>query len=180
VEAMAAVEAPAVAEASPPVEAAAATAVAEAAPAAEEPEEVKVEFDKTDVDIQVAPPPPMKRVQVSNQMDILAELDSLRKQATMSAPGPTRTKSAGGGPALDLDALIGAGAIRQKELRRRLAKQVNSDVFRRMHALQLAIRLQDASGETIHTLDPVLLSVEQSGALEKLSLLLTIDLENKR
>jgi hypothetical protein len=122
----------------------------------------------------------MKRVQVSNQMDILAELEDLRKQATMTSSQTTsRSKASPATPVLDLDSLIGGTGGRQRELRRKLGRTINSDVFEQMKALQLAIRLQDANGETIHTLDPILLSVEECGGVEKLSLLLTIDLENK-
>jgi len=146
---------------------------AEPEPEVAEPEpEVVVDFEKTDVDIT---PPPVKTVHVSNQMDILAELDTLRKEATMSSVSrKDRTSS----PELDLDSLLGGGQNRNKELRRRIAKSLNNDIFKHMHALQLAVRIQDSSGETIHILDPVSLHVERASALEKLSLQFTIDLEN--
>jgi len=137
--------------------------------------EMRVEFSQSENGEPVSEPPPLKRVQVSNQIDILAELDSLRKQATMD-PGDRERRSAS--PSLDIDALLGGGEQRSREMRRRLSHELNSDIFQRMQGLQVAIRIQDATGTTIHTLDPVLMSVDEAGSLERLSLLLTLDLEN--
>jgi len=147
---------------------------AEAEGEAEPEPDVVVDFEKTDVDMR---PPPVKTVHVSNQMDILAELDTLRKEATMSS---SYRKDRSSSPELDLDSLLGGGPNRNKELRRRIAKPLNNDIFKHMHALQLAVRIQDSNGETIHILDPVSLHVERASAIEKLSLQFTIDLENVR
>lgn len=140
--------------------------------------DVKVEFDHTGVNLeQLAAPPPLKRVQVSNQMDILAELDGLRKQATMESYG--RRSAAPRATDLDLDALLGGGGDRQvRELRRRIEKSINSDIFQRMHGLQIAVRIQDKSGETIHTLDPFSMIIDEASGLKRLSLQFTVDLEN--
>jgi signal recognition particle receptor subunit beta len=173
-------------EAAEPSEAAAAdeeTELSEAAPADEgadatedaEPteSEVEVDFEKTEIDVT---PPPLKRVHVSNQMDILAELDTLRKAATMSSE-TRRQRSAA--PSLDLDTLLGGSPERSREMKRRIAKQLNNDIFEHMHALQLAVRIQDREGETIHTLDPVSLHVNDASSADKVSLQFTIELENK-
>ncbi len=146
------------------------------APFVDEDSDVQVEFSTDDTSDADAPPaPPVKRVHLSNQMDILAELDGLRKQATMGAtsrsPAPAERE-------IDLDALIGGASSDVRELRRRIEKSVNSDVFKRMHGVQLAVRIQDRDGETIHTLDPVSLVVDKADTLNKLSLQLTVDLEN--
>ncbi len=152
---------------------------AEAPPPASESDsdvDVKVEFDHTGVNLeQLAAPPQLKRVQVSNQMDILAELDGLRKQATMESY--ERRAASTRATELDLDALLG-GDRKVCELRRRIEKTINSDIFQRMHGLQLAVRIQNKAGETIHTLDPVSLIVEEAPRLKRLSLQLTVDLEN--
>ncbi len=137
--------------------------------------EMLVEFSQSESEVLAAEPPPLKRVQVSNQMDILAELDSLRKQATMG-PGDRERRSST--PSLDIDALIGGGRQHSRDLRRRLSEAVNSDIFKRMQSLQVAIRIQDGAGSTIHTLTPVEMAVDEAGSLEKISLQLTLDLEN--
>jgi len=145
-------------------------------PFVDEDSDVQVEFS-TDDESGDDPPvaPPVKRVHVSNHMDILAELEGLRKQATM---GASARSAASADREIDLDALIGGGSPDVRELRRRIEKAINSDVFRRMHGVQLAVRIQDRDGETIHTLDPVSLVVDKADALKKLSLQLTVDLEN--
>jgi hypothetical protein len=145
-------------------------------PLGDEESDVKVEFDQTNGRTSDDTPPPMKRVQVSNQMDILAELEGLRQQATM---GSRERRLRGPEPELDIDALL-AGSEQTRELRQRVEKTINSDVFRNMRGLQVAIRIQDARGETIHSLEPVSLEVGHSEKLERLSVRFTVDLENHR
>lgn len=137
-------------------------------------DEVAVDFDQS-AGAAAPAPPPLKRVQVSNQMDILAELDDLRRQATMEAGSRRRGSSAGD---LDIDSLLGGGLSNNRELRRKVEKRLNSDIFKRMHGLQIAVRIQDAAGDTIHVLDPVSLLVEDAESLKRLSLQFTVDLEN--
>jgi signal recognition particle receptor subunit beta len=132
-----------------------------------------VEFAR-DADDRAKPvqPPPMKRVQVSNQMDILSELDNLRHSPTLGTAGR------GGGSNLDLDALLKGDKPKSQDLQRRIEKDINSDIFQRMHQLQFAVRIQDKAGDTVHTLDPVSLIVKDAASLEKLILQFTVDLKN--
>jgi len=143
----------------------------------DEESDLEVEFDQANGGTARVEPPPVKRVQVSNQMDILAELEGLRKQATMGSF--SRQGAAESAGDLDIDALL-AGTDESRELRSKVEQSLNSDVFQRMGALQLAIRIQNAEGETIHTLEPVSLAVSKADKLKKLSLQLTVDLENKQ
>ncbi len=137
---------------------------------------IEVDFD-TATEVEEATPPPVKRVQVSNQVDILAELDGLRKQATMNGRDRDFKQPA---PDLDLDSLLSPGSDQTRELRETLDRAVNSDVFKNMRGIQVAIRIQDKGGDTIHTLDPVSLNVEDATALKKLCLRFSLDLENLR
>jgi signal recognition particle receptor subunit beta len=148
----------------------------EAAHIAEDPEVIEVEFDAETSD-EPAKPPEVKRVQVSNQMDILAELDGLRKQATMGASGRQVQASV---PDLDLDSLISGDSGQSRELRRKIEKSVNSDIFKTMRGMQIAIRIQNEGGDTIHSFDPVSLDIEDAAALKKLCLRFSLDLENLR
>ena len=143
---------------------------------AEESGVIEVVFDAETSD-EPAEPPEVKRVQVSNQMDILAELDGLRKQATMGLSGrqPKTTESD-----LDLDSLISGDTGQSRELRRKIEKAVNSDIFKTMRGMQIAIRIQDEGGDTIHSLDPVSVDIEDATALKKLCLRFSLDLENLR
>jgi signal recognition particle receptor subunit beta len=137
---------------------------------------MKVEFNtESSPDLEV--PPPVKRVHVSNQMDILAELDSLRKQATMDTADQ---RTDGTPPDLDIDSLFSSGTGGTRELTSMVKQSLNSDIFKNMRGLQLAIRIQDKGGDTIHTFDPVSLNVENAKTLEKLRLRFSLDLENIR
>ena len=137
---------------------------------------IEVDFD-TDSGSEETEPPQVKRVQVSNQMDILAELDGLRKQATMASNGRSYQAST---PDLDLDSLLSSDSGQALELRSNVEKSVNSDVFANMRGLQVAIRIQNEGGDTIHSLEPVSLDIENAAALKKLCLRFSLDLENIR
>jgi hypothetical protein len=142
----------------------------------ESPPIIEVDFD-TDGESEETEPPQVKRVQVSNQMDILAELDGLRKQATMASNGRSYQAST---PDLDLDSLLSGDSGQSLELRSNVEKSVNSDVFANMRGLQVAIRIQNEGGDTIHSLEPVSLDIEDAAALKKLCLRFSLDLENIR
>ena len=137
--------------------------------------DMRVDFDRSQSEPVAAEPPPLKRVQVSNQMDILAELEGLRKQATMSG-GSRRTSAST--PELDLDSLLGGAGRSSRELRRHVEKSLNSDVFRRMRGVRLALVIEDGGGQTIHTLEPVSMQVDDASQLRKLSVKVVVDLEN--
>jgi len=122
-------------------------------------------------------PPPVKRVHVSSHMDILGELDELRKQATMSGRGRSFETTPRD---IDIDSLLSSTSPRIRELRERLETAVNSDIFKRMRGLQLAIRIQGENGTTIHTFDPVSLPVDDAEGLKKILLRFSLDLENLR
>jgi hypothetical protein len=146
-----------------------------AAPPVGEETEVSVEFDKTDVEPGVVTPPPLKRVQLSNQMDILAELEGLRKQATMGGGRWSRPADRD----VDIESLL-AGSDPVRELRERVHESLNSDIFKNMRGVQVAVRIHNQDGETIHALDPITVTVSRAGKLERLSLRFTVDLENKQ
>jgi len=137
---------------------------------------IEVEFD-TESRPGLEPPPPVKRVQVSNHMDILAELDGLRKQATMANGGQSFKATT---PDLDLDSLLSADSGQTRKLQRKINEALNSDVFKNMRGLQVAIRIQGENGDTIHTFDPVSLKVEDAKSLKRLCLKFSLDLENLR
>ncbi len=121
--------------------------------------------------------PPLKRVQVTNQMDILAELDNLRKQATMQGRGRDFASPASD---LDLDSLLSSTSPKVRELREKLETAVNSDIFKNMRSFQVAIRITGESGDTIHAFDPVSLEVKDAEGLKKICLRFSLDLENLR
>ncbi len=140
-------------------------------------EDVTVDFDRSADEIVEVTPPPIKRVHVSNQMDILAELDSLREQATM---GPARASRGASQPDLDIESLLAGDKPRKREVERTVSQNVNSDVFARTSSLQVAIRLMDTHGDTIQALDPISLPVDDISNLDTLAVRLKLDLENQK
>ncbi len=118
--------------------------------------------------------PAVKRVQVSNQFDILAELDNLRQRATMA----NGTKEIAPPNAASDDVVEAPGDGLTRELTSNVEKSLNSDIFKNMRGMQLAIRIQNEHGDTIHTLDPVSLDVDDAAALRRLCLRFELDLEN--
>lgn len=142
----------------------------------EDVEEDVVEFDTGAEDMSAIVPPPVKRVHVSDETGILAQLDDLRRHATET----TFSRPRGGADQkdLDLDSLLTGEQPGIRDLKRRIEHSLNSNLFRHMRSVQLAFRIQDKHGDTIHTLDPVSVSIGDASNLEKLILQLTIDLEN--
>ena len=136
-----------------------------------------VDFDQYTADEPVTEPPPMKRVRVSNQLDILAELESLR---VGSLSNGALSQSRSSSTEIDIDSLISGAMGGAKEIRRKVAQDLNSKVFNRMRGLEFAIQVKDAGGDTIHTLDPVVLEVDDAGELTKLSVRFVIDLDNTK
>jgi len=141
----------------------------------EEEDSVDVEFETSAEKIEEILPPPVKRVHVSSQMDILSELEDLRRQTTESSRSSLRSTKT---TSLDLDALLGGPDRSRKNLKRRVEKSLNSNIFNEMESVQLALRIVNSKGETIHTLDTISMKIENAESLKNLLLQLTIDLEN--
>ena len=115
----------------------------------------------------------MKRVQVSNQTDILAELDGLRRQASSRSGRFERSARE-----VDLDTLLSGSDRTTRELKRKVEKALNSDIFKRMRDLHVDVQIRDGQGEVIHTMEPVYLAVDDAETLRKLCVRITVDLEN--
>ncbi|HSL18583.1 MAG TPA: GTPase domain-containing protein [Methylomirabilota bacterium] len=136
---------------------------------------LQVEFDRRESDEVLDEPPPVKRVHVSNQLDILAELEGLRSGVTAEPAGGRRT---GAIADIDIDSLISGAVPSSKEIRRKIRHELNSDVFDRMGAVEVTINVRDTQGTTIHTLEPVSMTVDDAGRLSKLSLRFLVDLDH--
>ncbi|MEX1311190.1 MAG: hypothetical protein AB1Z65_12270, partial [Candidatus Sulfomarinibacteraceae bacterium] len=134
-----------------------------------------VDFDQQAAEVVVEEPPPMKRVHVSNQLDILAELEGLRAGTLSGGAGRSKSSSP---PELDIDSLISGAVGGAKEIRRRIDRDVTSTVFGQMRGVEFAITVKDAGGNEIHTMEPVVMEVEGAADLTKLAVKLRIDLKN--
>jgi len=155
----------------------AATPGAEPAPALPETEagheEPDVLTEAVEETIPPTPPPPIKRVKVSNQMDILAELDNLRRQATMK-DGPESFRA----PDVDLDSLLAGELEQSRTIRRKMAAKLGPEVFKKLRSVEIQVRLTGRDGKTIDALEPLTVSVDRASSLEELAILLNLRLEN--
>jgi hypothetical protein len=135
----------------------------------------QVEFEQQATEVAVEEPPPMKRVHVSNQLDILAELEGLRSGSLSGGAGKSKRP---GSPELDIDSLISGAVGGAKEIRRRVDRDVGSAVFGQMHGVEIAITVKDAGGNEIHSLEPVVMEIEGAAELTTLAVKLRLDLKN--
>jgi len=138
---------------------------------------VHVDFEQQESEEPVREPPPMKRVHVSNQLDILAELDGLRAGTLSDSASRPRTSTS---PEIDIDSLISGamGGAREKEIRRRVDRGADATVFDQMRGVEFTMTVKNAEGSAIHTLEPVVMEVEGVGEITKLAVRLNIDLKN--
>jgi signal recognition particle receptor subunit beta len=136
-----------------------------------------VDFGQHGAEEPIAELPPVKRVHVSNQLDILAELEGLRSGSFV--PGTTN-RNRSSATEIDIDSLISGVMGGTKEIRRKVEQGITSGIFDRMRGLQIAIQVKNADGETIQTLDPVVVEVDGTGELNKLSIRFAIDLNHAR
>lgn len=137
----------------------------------------EVDFGRQEADEPVADLPPIKRVHVSNQLDILAELEGLRS-GSLSGGAPVQSRASASD--IDIDSLISGAMGGTKEIRRKVEKGLTSEVFNRMRGLEIAVQVKSADGETIQALDPVVFEVDGTGELTKLSVRFAIDLDNTK
>jgi signal recognition particle receptor subunit beta len=138
---------------------------------------VHVDFEQQESEEPVREPPPMKRVHVSNQLDILAELDGLRASTLSDSASRPRTSTL---PEIDIDSLISGavGGAKEKEIRRRVDRGADAIVFDQMRGVEFTMTVKNADGNAILTLEPVVMEVEGVGEITKLAVRLNIDLKN--
>ena len=156
------------------------TEAAEAAPPeelaeAEEVEEAPVEFATTAEEAVVEVERDVRHVRVSSSLDILAELESLRKAATSK---PAQQSHASASPSLDLDALLQSSINSRQEVRRRVDENVGSALGRARRCL-VRIELVDKNGDTVKTVEPVEVDLKKGERVRQLALTLTVHLQGE-
>ena len=183
VEAAAPTPPPAELAVSPPPEAAA--MMEQELPLAEEvPEAVEVEAEESPVEFATtaeepavqaaaAPAVEMRHVRVSSSLDILAELENLRKASTAS---PLPQQAPPPAPRLDLDALLRSSLDSRQEVRRRIEERVGK-VLERASRCVVTIRLVDDKGAALGELAPVEVELRRGERLRQLALNLTVTLQ---
>jgi len=163
------------------------TAAAEAAgpedttaefPAAEEADEAPVEF-------ATSPEPAheevveteIRHVKVTSSLDILAELETLRKSSTFQ-PEPKRRASDDGAPSLDLDALLQGSGNSRQEVKRRVDEKVGS-ALALARQCRVNIQLVDERGRSLRDVAPVEVNFKRDERLRQLMLTLIVNLQGE-
>lgn len=134
--------------------------------------EVPVEFATSP---EPAPPAPteVRHVKVSSSLDILAELENLRKASTFKQPsGETRQ------PTLDLDALLTSSLNSRQEVRTKVEENVGPALGKATRC-RVRIELVDEKETTLATVAPVEVELKRGEKLRQLALTLTVTLKGQ-
>lgn len=134
--------------------------------------EVPVEFATTS---EPAPPTTteVRHVKVASSLDILAELENLRKASTFKQP-PAQTPQ----PTLDLDALLAGSLNSRYEVRKRVEESVGSALSKAARC-RVRIELVDERDATVATVAPVEVELKRDERLRQLALTLTVTLNGQ-
>ena len=137
-------------------------------------EEAVVEFATTPSPVApVAVETEVRHVRVASSLDILAELDSLRKAST-SKPTATHRERASA-PGLDLDSLLQSSLNSRQEVKRRVEEDVG-DSLRRASRCVVQIQLVDSAGKPLSQLAPLEVELKPGERLRQLALTLSVNL----
>ena len=120
--------------------------VASPAPPAAEPE---IDFNQTD---KAAKEPKVKHVKVRSSVDIMAELEALRKRATQTTPKQTKKEAS------PLDALLKTRGDVQKSIN----LKVNPDTLAKTKSVRVAVSFENSDGVVQHQEQTI--EVDASGA----------------
>ncbi len=144
-------------------------------PTAEEVEEAPVEFATTPEPVTEAVETEMRHVRVSSSLDILAELETLRKSSTFRPePRPARA----GAPAIDIETLLQGSVNSRQEVRRRVEEAVGMALGRASRCL-VNIKLVDQDGHPLKEVSPVEVELKRGTRLRQLALTLVVNLQGE-
>jgi signal recognition particle receptor subunit beta len=140
-----------------------------------EEEEASVEFATTATDDVTAPEPEVRHVKVSSSLDILAELENLRKAATSRADDWRRGISE---PAFDLDSLLQSSLNSRQEVKRRIEENVGGALAQAQRC-RVRIELVDGAGHRVKVVAPLDVELKSDEQIRQLSLTLTVNLHGE-
>jgi hypothetical protein len=144
-------------------------------PPAEEVEESPVEFATTPEPVTEAVETEMRHVKVSSSLDILAELETLRKSSTFR---PEPRPAWDGAPSLDIETLLQGSVNSRQEVKRRVEEKVGSALSRATRCL-VNIQLVDKDGRPVKEVSPVEVDLKRGERLRQLALTLIVNLQGE-
>jgi signal recognition particle receptor subunit beta len=143
-------------------------------PPAEEVAEAPVEFATTPEPVPAAVEATMRHVKVSSSLDILAELETLRKSSTFRTESRPATTAA----SLDLDAILQGSLNSRQEVKRRVDEKVGAALSRASRCT-VNIQLVDDRGKPLKRMSAVEVELKRGQALRQLSLTLIVNLQGE-
>ncbi len=138
-----------------------------------EPEPVEVEFDRA-ASAEPVKDSTVKHVKVRSNIDVLSELEKLRKGSTQKPAGPAGEKKKGG-----LDDVLSARLNHRKELNRNLDFSVPKDLLARSRRVKVSFTFEDDASVAVHSVSDLPLDLQNLVDIEKLLLNLKIDVQAK-
>lgn len=131
--------------------------------------EPSVEFATT----EAAPPSEVRHVKLSSSLDILAELENLRKASTFRQPAVESSNRL-----LEIDSLLTSSLNSKQEVRKKVEENVGEDLSRASRC-RVFIELLDEKNATVRTVAPVEVELRRGGGLRQLALTLTVNLQGE-
>ena len=146
-------------------------------PAAEEADEAPVEFATSpEPEEEKVLETEIRHVKVTSSLDILAELETLRKSSTFQ-PEP-RKQASEGAPSLDLDALLQGSVNSRQEVKRRIDEKVGG-ALALARQCRVDIHLLDERGHSLKKVAPVEVKFKRDERLRQLMLTLIVNLQGE-
>jgi len=133
---------------------------------------VEVEFATTPDEARPSAPE-MRHVKVASSLDILAELESVRKAAT-SRPEPRAAVQ----PSLDLDALLRSSLNSRRDVKRRIEENVGA-ALARASSCRVTIQLLGRGGSAVGELQPIDVDLSGGEPLRQVTLTLNVVLRGE-
>ncbi len=145
-------------------------------PVAEDADEAAVEFaTSAEAEPEHQVDSEIRHVKVSSSLDILAELETLRKAGTSQSE--TRSERPGA-PSLDLDALLQGSANSRQEVKRRVDERVG-DALSLARRCKVSIQLVDERGKPVKEVSPVEVELKRGERVRHLALTLLVNLKGE-
>ena len=145
-------------------------------PAAEDAEEAPVEFATSpEAEPEQQVDSEIRHVKVSSSLDILAELETLRKTGSAA---PEHRPDHASAPALDIDALLQGSANSRQEVRRRVEEKVGNALGLARRCM-VNIQLVDDRGKPVKDVTPVEVELKRGERVRHLALTLVVNLKGE-
>ena len=149
------------------------------------PEEPSAEAEIADVSFaEAAQPEPtqavteeVRHVKVRSNIDILAELERLRKTSTASAPAEDKPRRAATG--ISVDDLLASSLNHRKEVNKVFEVQVPRQQLSQGHQVKVGLRFEDRSGKEIGEPQHFSIELQSRSDIQKLLLSLKFHIQGK-